>query len=57
MAEQQNGDESSALPSRRMIDTRTDSEADLRPVNPLTGAELTTADLDRTLHALRGIGA
>ena len=57
MAEQTHPQESSALPSRRVIDARTEEEAAAKPVNPLTGDELTPADLDRTLHALRGITA
>lgn len=57
MAEQTHENESSALPSRRVIDARTEDETKIRPLNPVTGDELTRADLDRTLHALRGISA
>lgn len=43
------------LPARDVVDARDPEPAAARPLDQVTGAELTTADLDRTLVALRSL--
>lgn len=51
--------ETTTLPSRHVIDARTECDAnevvDIKPLDQTTGEELTPEDLARTVLALRGL--
>lgn len=48
--------ESASLPAREFLDARTDTAGTpTQPLNQVTGAKLTTADLRRTLLALKSL--